>query len=106
MKRTSHQLIVHRNEPETDVHPDCALQFKPLSEPSGGLKIKRFLVNKYKYSIVSLVFMVDQLTVFAQPLPPENPSGSNPVPINGIVLMLLATLVGLGVVKLRKKEKS
>lgn len=105
MKRTNHQLIVHGNEPETDVRPDCTLQVKPLSEPSGSLKIKRFLVKKCKYSIASLVFLVAQLTTYAQPLPPENPSGNNPLPVDGIALMLLATLVGLGVAKLRKRKE-
>jgi hypothetical protein len=57
-----------------------------------------------KYIIITFVLIIVQLSLMAQPLPPSSPGG-NPVPVDGIAVLLLASIAGLGIVKLKRRKK-
>jgi len=58
----------------------------------------------YKHHIISAIaFLMISLSSMAQPLPPSSPTG-NPVPVDGVTALLVATLVGGAWMKLRKRN--
>jgi hypothetical protein len=65
---------------------------------------KKEMMKTARYIVSIIVFATLQLSVMAQPLPPSSPSG-NPVPVEGIVALLLASMAGLGITRLRKKKR-
>ncbi len=60
-------------------------------------------IQVYKYLIATVVIVLIQSLALAQPLPPESPGG-NPMPVGGIITLLLASATILGVRQLKKKK--
>ncbi|MCF8359358.1 MAG: hypothetical protein K9H26_11400 [Prolixibacteraceae bacterium] len=60
---------------------------------------------KIKYILITIVLFILHFVASAQPIPPSSPDGEK-VPVGGALFLLFAALVGLGVMKLRKKGKS
>jgi hypothetical protein len=61
-------------------------------------------VKAYKYLIATAVLVLSQSIAMAQPLPPSDPRNARPVPVESIVVGLVAALAGLGITRLRKKD--
>lgn len=61
-------------------------------------------VKAYKYLIATAVLVLSQSIAMAQPLPPTDPTQARPVPVESIVVGLLAALAGLGITRLKKKD--
>lgn len=61
-------------------------------------------VKAYKYLIATAVLVLSQSIAMAQPLPPSDPTQARPVPVESIVVGLLAAIAGLGITQLKKKE--
>ena len=59
---------------------------------------------KTKYIILT-VFLLIATVVMAQPLPPTSPSG-NPVPVEGLLGLMLLSMAGLGIRRLKKRNKN
>ncbi|HPR31722.1 MAG TPA: hypothetical protein PLK12_06495 [Prolixibacteraceae bacterium] len=62
------------------------------------------IITKARPILITIALIITALSAFAQPLPPEGPSG-NRVPIDGYLFYLLAGMICLGIGKLRKKKK-
>lgn len=59
---------------------------------------------KTRKLIITVVLLSLVVLTKAQPLPPTTPSG-NPVPIEGLIALLPAALMVLGIIKLKRKKK-
>jgi hypothetical protein len=68
-------------------------------------KINRSLGSPFRGlgGLLLILFLLMAGTVMAQPLPPSSPTG-NPVPVDGITALLVATLAGGAFLRLRKKK--
>jgi hypothetical protein len=62
-------------------------------------------VKAYKYLIATTVLVLSQSIAMAQPLPPTDPTQARPVPVESIVVGLLAAIAGLGITQLKKKHE-
>lgn len=62
-------------------------------------------VKASKYLIATVVLVLSQNIAMAQPLPPSDPTQARPVPVESIVVGLLAAIAGLGVTQLNKKKE-
>jgi hypothetical protein len=62
-------------------------------------------VKAYKYLIATAVLVLSQSIAMAQPLPPSDPTTARPVPVESIVVGLLAAIAGLGITQLKKKKE-
>ena len=58
---------------------------------------------KTRKIIVTVVLLSLIVITNAQPLPPTTPSGS-PVPVEGLLSLLPAVLIALGIARLKKKK--
>lgn len=56
-----------------------------------------------KIIVVAIIFLSFVVIANAQPLPPTTPSG-NPVPVEGLVGLLLIAMSTFGIIKLKRKN--
>jgi len=59
---------------------------------------------KTKKIILAIIFLSLAVITNAQPLPPTTPEG-NPIPIEGLISILLMALMAFGIIRLRNKNK-
>lgn len=61
-----------------------------------------------KYIFTTLLFLVIELSLMAQPRPPapSTPGGDYKVPVEGYLIILIVTMVRLGILKLRKNKSN
>jgi len=82
--------------------------FQDLSRP-GAKPLQSKSVRDQMFCIVGFGVLMALLFlssgVQAQPLPPENPYGGNPVPVDGVSTWLIISLMGVALYRKRFRQK-